>query len=69
MLKNRQRQVKYNKICKFEPRSCDHRTAMSTAKIFFKTKKLQYELVQDKVRLSMISPLSKGKKLTAENLR
>ena len=67
--KQRQRPVKYSEICKSELRREDRRAAISTANIFFKTKKLQYKMIQDKVWLSMKRLQSKGRTLTAGELR
>ncbi|XP_071855229.1 uncharacterized protein [Apostichopus japonicus] len=61
--------VHYSTICKWELRNKDRRFAKSVQNIFYKTKKLQINQIQQKVTLSMRKKKTQGKKLTAQHFK
>ncbi|XP_052075796.1 uncharacterized protein LOC127713867 [Mytilus californianus] len=61
--------VKYSEICKSELRQNDRRAAQNITNIFFKAKKIQMKQIQDKVWLSLRRVKTKGKKITAKDLK
>ncbi|XP_071851499.1 uncharacterized protein [Apostichopus japonicus] len=61
--------VHYSTICKWELRHKDRRFAKSVPNIFYKTKKLQINQIQQKVTLSMRKKKTQGKKLTAQQFK
>ncbi|VDI59060.1 Hypothetical predicted protein [Mytilus galloprovincialis] len=67
--KERTVSVKYSEICKSELRQNDRRAAQNITNIFFKAKKIQMKQIQDKVWLSLRRVKTKGKKITAKDLK
>ncbi|KAJ8041127.1 ATP-dependent DNA helicase PIF1 [Holothuria leucospilota] len=59
--------VHYSEICKWELRHKDRRFAKCVPNIFYKTKKLQINQIQQKVTLSLRKKKLEGKKLTAKD--
>ncbi|KAL9974360.1 hypothetical protein ACROYT_G011384 [Oculina patagonica] len=61
--------VHYSTICKWELRNKDRRVAKSVSNIFYKLKKLQIKRIQDTASLSLRKCKTKGRKLTAGDLK
>ncbi len=64
----RQRDVHYSDICKWELRSVDRRVAQHIAKMFFMFKKLQMKAVIDKVNFCLRRHKSKGREITVSDM-
>ena len=60
--------VHYADICKWELRSVDRRVALCVPNMFFKMKALQIKQVSDKVWLALKRFQKKGEKLTADHI-
>ena len=61
--------IHYSSLCKWELRARDRRVAQNVPNLFFKLKKLQMKQLKDKVSLAVRKCQTKGKKLTAGELR
>ena len=67
--KDRVKPVHYSTICKWELRNRDRRVAQSVSNIFYKLKKLQIKRIQDTASLSLRKCKTKGRKVTAGDLK